>query len=157
MLSSDYRNRSFFLSDNGLMVAFATTGLVKGHVNSVAVIKRYQGKGLGMLLYEFLLKQFGTLYSSDDLSAGSSRAWAILCEKHNGVLVVPRNLYTEEVHLKPLGFKVIKGITYPILQTDRGPKDLKAIMDGAEKLSYDGEVFRQSRLAAWNCYYKVTR
>ena len=58
--------------------------------NVSLILKDWQGKGYGMLLYELAYKHYGTLCSSNSLSGGSTRLWKALCTKYNGKIVIPK-------------------------------------------------------------------
>lgn len=112
------------------------------------ILPAYQGKGLGFLMYEIALKDNKELYSSDDLSKGSSALWQKLVTKYKGELVLPR----EDTHMKNFitvkiaGWRKRKGITYPMFNTAKGPKDLSQLFKLFDK---------DSQKAAGEAYYKI--
>jgi GNAT superfamily N-acetyltransferase len=118
-------------------------------VEASFILPKYQGLGLGMFLYEVVLKHLGKLFSSTNLSKGSSATWKKLVTKYNGVLVLDKKIVgrPKDVELKVQGWVVVKGVTYPVFDTAKGRKSLLQI---TKLLKNDNS--REARLS----YYKVT-
>lgn len=118
-------------------------------VEASFILPKYQGLGLGMFLYEVVLKHLGKLFSSTNLSKGSSATWKKLVTKYNGVLVLDKSIVgrPKDIELKVQGWEVVKGITYPVFETAKGKKNLLQIT----RLLTD-ENSREARRS----YYKVT-
>lgn len=93
------------------------------------VDKPFLGRGIGQLMYEAKLKDLGHLASSDDLSKGSSALWRRLVTKYKGQLVIPKyNSPTKKALKVAVVDWVVKGgITYPVVETPKGRKDLKQL------------------------------
>lgn len=118
-------------------------------VHSSFVMPKHRGKGLGLFLYEVALKKLGQLFSSTDLSKGSSALWRTLVTKYNGVLVLDKHLIDrpKDIELKVQGWQVVKGITYPVFNTVKGKRNLSNLF----------KLFnRKSSSAAKESYYKIT-
>lgn len=87
---------------------------------SLAMVNpKYQGQGIGFTLYEYLLKTFGSLSSSVELSPGSSLLWSKLIKKYGGYLSVKtRENFKDVLHkVKIHGFKTSpSGTVWPVVE-----------------------------------------
>jgi hypothetical protein len=96
-----------------------TAGTDDGLVEYTFVLPRFIGKGLGSLLYKTVLKDVGTLRSSDNLSVGSSKAWKNLCQKYKGQIIMLMNNGKEQV-VDIHGWTDFKKFTVPIVRNTEG-------------------------------------
>lgn len=76
-----------------------------------AVNPAYQGKGIGFAFYQYLLRRFKKLSSSEHLSQGSSKMWAKLARAYKGVILLPTG---ERIRIN--GFKFHNGYVWPVVQ-----------------------------------------
>ena len=78
-----------------------------------AVAPKYVGKGIGTLLYEFVLDQCKVLSSDESLSKGSSHLWMRLLQKHKGHIVIPEFNNHPRYTVKIQGWVEHQGFAWP--------------------------------------------
>lgn len=143
----------------GFLEVEETWGFPAAIVSVIAT--KFQGQGLGRLLYETALKHFGTLASSNDLSKGSSALWRQLVTKYHGTLVLPKAWAPgkKDLALKIVGWDTNDKITFPVLETADGNMSLRHILDqtraAGRAKSKGQEDLYNSHHAARACFYLV--
>jgi GNAT superfamily N-acetyltransferase len=132
------------------MVASVSVWSKGNEVDVAAVSPNYQGFGIGMAFYEWILSHLGSLSSSDNLSKGASLLWSRLVKKHHGWLRIPGRAARITIH----GFQKKKGFMWPIVERDGKPVNLwKFHPENARYV----DVLPEETEALRNFYYEVRR
>lgn len=81
-----------------------------------AVAPAYQGKGVGLAFYEWLLHKYKSLASSVDLSKGATKLWSQLIKRHHAYIRVRLDDQVKKVKIH--GFDERHGFTWPVVERD---------------------------------------
>jgi GNAT superfamily N-acetyltransferase len=119
-------------------------------VTGTYVAPKFQGLGLGRMLYDAAIKDMGKLASDMNLSQFSSSLWASLAKTYRVVYHFPKGLGPngKAMDVKIVGWEKIGKMTYPVFKMQDGStKTLKQL------LKWDPDRSGDSPTAASDGYY----
>lgn len=104
-------------------------------------LPKFRGQNHGWTLYQSALDLVKVLYSSDELSKGSTAVWKKLCEAHRGKVFLPATKHKIAI----VGWNEIEGYKWPVVLDKNGQEiTLLDLVDSDNHLS--AKAAEKSRL-----------